>query len=253
MTIGINLYTLRDQCKDAAGLRYTLARLGEIGYTVVQVSGMTLEPEEIAGIIKESGLTCAATHMSWPQVRDDTERVIKIHEMYGCRHAAIGGLALEYIQTASGIDRFAREISAPVQKLMNAGISFSYHNHHHEFVRIDGKTWLEMLYERIDPKYLCAEIDTYWIQTGGGNPVKWIRKMAGREPLLHVKDKVIAAGIEERFAPVGSGNLDWSEILKAAEESGVEYVLVEQDNMYGCDPFEAVGDSYRFLTSMGLS
>jgi sugar phosphate isomerase/epimerase len=253
MTIGINLYSLREQCKDAAGLHYTLARLGEIGYTAVQVSGVSLEPERIADQVKESGLICAATHMPWPQIRDATEQVIKIHQMYGCRHAAIGGLPPEYIQTSSGIDRFAREISVPAKKLADAGISLSYHNHHHEFIRIDGKTWLEMLYERIDPKYLSAEIDTYWVQTGGGDPVKWIRKMAGREPLLHVKDKAIASGIEERFAPVGSGNLDWPEILKAAEESGVEYVLVEQDEMYGCDPFAAVEDSYRFLASMGLS
>jgi sugar phosphate isomerase/epimerase len=252
MTIGINLFSLRDQCKDSAGLRYTLARLGEIGYTAVQVSGMSLEPEEIAGLIKDSGLTCAATHMSWPQIRDNTEQVINIHKMYGCKHAAIGGLPQEYVQTASGIDRFAREILVPIQKLADAGISFSYHNHHHEFIKIGNKTWLEMLYERIGPKHLYAEIDTYWVQTGGGDPVQWIRKMAGRQSLLHVKDKAIAMGGDQRFAPVGSGNLDWPGILKAAEESGVEYVLVEQDEMYGCDPFEAVGASYKFLASMGL-
>lgn len=253
MVTGINLFTLHEQCKDLAGLKYTLTRLREIGYSCVQISGVSLEPEVIAETLKETGMKCAATHMGWPQLRDETERAIEIHKLYDCRHTAIGMLPQEYLKGASGIDRFAREISVPARKLADAGITLSYHNHHIEFTKVDSKTWLEVLYNTIDPKYLNAEIDTYWVQTGGGDPVQWIRRMAGREPLLHVKDKIITFSGEQRFAEIGMGNLNWPEILKAAEESGVEYVLVEQDSMYDRDPFEAVKISYDYLASMGLS
>lgn len=253
MTVGINLFTLHEQCTDKAGFKYTLARLKEIGYTSVQISGIALEPEVIAEVLNESGLKCVATHMDWPQIRDTTQRVIEIHKMYGCKQVAIGMLSREYLQGPSGIDRFARELPPVAKMLADAGITLSYHNHHFEFAKIGKKTWLETLYDSTDPKHLCAELDTYWVQTGGGDPVQWIRKMAGREPLLHVKDKVVTLSAEERFAEIGNGNLNWPEIIKAAEESGVEYVLVEQDAMFGRDPFEAVEISYKFLASMGLS
>lgn len=253
MIVGINLFSLRDQCADKAGLKYTLTRLKEIGYKSVQVSGVALEPEVIAETLKSCNMKCAATHMGWPQIREDTERVIEIHKMYGCKHAAIGMLPREYVLGPSGIDRFVRELPPVIKKLKESGLDLSYHNHHFEFAKIGKKTWLETLYEKTDKDMLCSEIDTYWVQTGGGDPIAWIKKMAGREPLLHVKDKIVTYTGEERFAEIGEGNLNWPGILKAANESGVEYVLVEQDQMYTRDPFEAVEISYKYLASNGLA
>jgi sugar phosphate isomerase/epimerase len=60
-------------------------------------------------------------------------------------------------------------------------------------------------------------------------------------------------GREQRFAPVGEGNLNWPAILNAAEAGGVEYYLVEQDVTYDLDPFEALAVSFRNLEAMGLS
>jgi sugar phosphate isomerase/epimerase len=252
ISIGINLYTLRDQCADLSGLRFTFARLKEIGYRYVQVSGVGVEPEIVAEELKASGISCAATHMGWPFLRDETDRAIEIHKMYNCRHTAIGSAPPEYRQGLSGVERLALEMPAVAEKLAEAGISLSYHNHHFDLAGARGRTWLETLYERISPAHLGAELDTYWIQTGGASPAEWIRRMAGREPLLHLKDKIVTIDGEERFAPVGEGNLPWDQILAAAEECGVEFALVEQDQMYGRDPFDAVESSYRFLASKGL-
>jgi len=110
-----------------------------------------------------------------------------------------------------------------------------------------------MLYDQADSRHLKAEIDTYWIQAGGGDPVEWIRKCAGREPLLHLKDMGITPGREVRMAEIGEGNLNWPAILKAAEQAGVEYLLVEQDNCYDRGPFESLAISYANLKEMGYS
>ncbi|MCE5199935.1 MAG: sugar phosphate isomerase/epimerase [Armatimonadota bacterium] len=252
MTIGVNLYTLREQCTDLPGFKYTLSRLKDMGYTAVQVSGVALDPEVIAEALNQSGVSCVATHVAWPMVRDETQRIIDIHKMYNCKHVAIGSLPKEYFQGRSGVERFIRELPSPAEKLTTAGLTFSYHNHHFELAKIGEKTWLETLYDNSNPSHLNAEIDTCWIQHGGGDPVWWVRKMAGREPLLHVKDWGPTLSGEVRTLAVGEGNLNWAEILKAAEESGVEYVLVEQDDHYGRDPFESVEMSYKYLVSMGL-
>ena len=109
-----------------------------------------------------------------------------------------------------------------------------------------------MLYEQGSPKHLKAELDTYWVQAGGGDPVAWIRKCAGREPLLHLKDMCVTPSREQRFAEIGEGNLNWPDILKAAEQGGVEYYLVEQDQCYERTPLESLAISCRNLKAMGL-
>ncbi len=108
-----------------------------------------------------------------------------------------------------------------------------------------------MLYDMSSPEHLKAEIDTYWIQAGGGDPAEWVRKCAGREPLLHLKDMCVTTDREIRMAEIGEGNLNWPAILSAAEEGGVEFALVEQDSCYDRDPFECLEISYRNLCTMG--
>ena len=39
-----------------------------------------------------------------------------------------------------------------------------------------------------------------------------------------------------QFAEVGQGNMNWPELLPAAEKAGAEYFLIEQDDTYGRDP-----------------
>ncbi|MCI7644200.1 MAG: sugar phosphate isomerase/epimerase, partial [Lentisphaeria bacterium] len=53
--------------------------------------------------------------------------------------------------------------------------------------------------------------------------------------------------IDDRIMrPIGSGNLDWANIIPAAQAAGVEWYIVEQD-VCQKDPFESVSDSLNFL------
>jgi sugar phosphate isomerase/epimerase len=134
--------------------------------------------------------------------------------------------------------------------LHDAGLTFSYHNHSFEFVRFGKRTGLDLLYEESDPRYLQAELDTYWIQHGGGDPADWVRKMKGRMPVVHLKDMVIVDG-EPTMAEIGEGNLNWPAILAACAEAGVEWYAIEQD-ICRRDPFESLKISYDNLRQMGL-
>ena len=183
----------------------------------------------------------------------ELDEVIAEHKMWKCKHAAIGGLFEEKYRGLNGLKRFLDELGPVSEKLLQEGIDFSYHNHNHELVRYGNKTWLAMLYEQASPEQLKAEIDVYWIQAGGGDPVAWIKKCSGRQPLLHLKDMVVTPDREQRFAEIGEGNLNWTGILQAASESGVEWYLVEQDTCYEHAPFESIAISYRNLVDMGLN
>jgi sugar phosphate isomerase/epimerase len=89
------------------------------------------------------------------------------------------------------------------------------------------------------------------VQHGGGDPAAWIRKVANRMPVVHLKDMVIVDR-QPTMAEVGEGNMNWAAILDACRESGVEWYAVEQDITPG-DPFESLAISYRNLAEMGLS
>lgn len=252
--LAAQLYTCRAFTQTLDGVADTLRKIKDIGYRAVQISGFgPVDPRGVAKLVKDLGLTVCATHMGWEQFQKDLDGVIETHKLWNCRHTAIGGIFDAAYFSADGVKRFLDELAPLAAKLTAEGMDFSYHNHSHELVKYNGKTWLEMLYEQGDPKMLKAEIDTYWITHGGGDPADWVRRCAGREPLLHLKDMAISATREQRFAEVGEGNLNWPAILKEARAGGVEWYIVEQDECYGRDPFESLAISYQNLQSMGLS
>lgn len=252
--LGAQLYTVREFTRTIPDIAETLKKVAGIGYTAIQISALgPVGPEEVAKLVEDNGLTVAGTHMAWDRFLNQLDEVIAEHKMWNCAHAAIGGLFTPEYRSLDGLKRFLDELGPVAEKLAQEGIDFSYHNHNHELMRYGEKTWLEMLYEQAAPEMLKAEIDVYWIQAGGGDPAVWIRKCAGREPLLHLKDMAVGPDREQRMAEIGEGNMNWPAILRAAEESGVEWYLVEQDRCYGRDPFESLAISYRNLRAMGLS
>ena len=106
--------------------------------------------------------------------------------------------------------------------------------------------------EEIPAELLKAEIDTYWIQAGGGSPTAWLKATAGRIPIIHFKDMAFRDG-QAVFAEIGEGNLDWPSIIAASQSGGCEYAFIEQDDCYDRTPLESLAISYRNLKAMGLS
>ena len=252
--LGAQMYTVREFTQTLPGIAESLKKVADIGYTAVQISAFgPVDPKEVAKLVEDCGLTVAATHVGWNRFLEELDEVIAEHKMWGCTHAAIGGLFTPEYTDLDGLKRFLDELGPVAERLAQEGMDFSYHNHNHELVRYGEKTWLEMLYEQASPEMLKAEIDTYWVQAGGGDPALWVRKCAGREPLFHLKDMAVTPEREQRMAEIGEGNLNWPAILQAAEEGGVEWYLIEQDHCYGRDPFESLAISYRNLQAMGFS
>ena len=250
--LAAQLYTVRDFTKTAPDLAATLQKVRAIGYTAVQLSALgPIPPAEVRAMLEHEGLTVCNTHVSYDRLWNDLPAVIEEHRLWECRHVAIGSLPQAYRgDGAAGYRRFAREAVEVGRRLREAGLSFSYHNHAFEFAHFDGARALDILYDESDPALLQAEIDTYWVQYGGGDPAAWIRKVAGRMPVVHLKDMVIQDN-QQVMAEVGAGNLNWPAILEACREAGVEWYAVEQD-ICQRDPFESLAISYANLRGMGL-
>ena len=246
MKIGAQFYTIRESCKTLEGLSESLKKVADIGYTTVQISGTC--PFE-AGWLKQeldkNSLSCVITHTPKTQLVD-TVKVCNDHKIFGCNNVGLGYYKFKEGDLAQ-IYREFMDTYAPIAQTVNEqGLYFMYHNHDMEFQKIDGKLILRKLYE--DVQDMGFTLDTYWIHKGGCDPASMIREFAGRIPCIHLKDYSYGASMEV----VGEGNLGWDGIFAAAADSGVEYMLVEQDNCNGEDPFECLKRSYQFLKSNGF-
>ena len=91
-------------------------------------------------------------------------------------------------------------------------------------------------------------LDTYWIQAGGGDPAQWVERLSGRIPCIHLKD--FAYG--RKMAVLGEGNINFDRVFQKAADGGTEYMLVEQDDCNGEDPFDCLKRSYEYLKSRGF-
>lgn len=254
--LAAQLFTIRDFTKTRSDFAESMRKIREIGYRVVQVSSVgPINDADIKRACDDNGLAICNTHVDFGQLQNDIEAVIAQHELWGCRHVAIGGMPHEFRDSEDGFRTFAKIANGIGEKLADAGLTFSYHNHSFEFVKFGGRSGLDILFAETDPRYVKAELDTYWIQHGGADPIIWIDRMAGRMPVIHLKDMVMTPSADGRgqqtMAEVGEGNMNFAGILESCQRAGVEYYAVEQD-ICQRDPFESLAISYRNLRAMGL-
>jgi len=250
--LAAQLYTIREFTQTAADFAASMEKIRAIGYRAVQVSAIGPIPHaEVLAILRDLGLTICITHIGYERLWHDLDAVIDQHQLWNCQNVAIGSMPPPYrAEGEAGFKRFAEDASRVGERLSAAELTFSYHNHSFEFVRFGGRTGLDVIYSESDPRYLQAELDTYWIQHGGGDPVAWIERMKGRMPVVHLKDMVIVDG-EQAMAEIGEGNLNWPAILQACRDAEVEWYAIEQD-VCRRDPFESLKISYENLRAMGV-
>ncbi len=245
--LAAQLYTCRDLLQTPADIATTLRRVRTVGYTAVQVSGMGPIPEdELMTILDGEGLECCATHEPSKVILAEPERVVERLARLRCRYTAYPYPSDIDLTDPAAVATFISQLDHAGSVLAAAGQTLCYHNHHQEFRHLGGRVILDLIYEGTSPTHLQGEPDTYWIQFGGGDPVAWCEKLAGRLPLLHLKDYMVDAQNNVTMCEIGAGNLDWARIVSAGEKSGCAWFIVEQDTCPG-DPVDSLAQSYRYL------
>ena len=251
MRVGAQFYTLREYCKDLDSFSETLKKVADIGYKFVQVSGTCpFEAEWLKAELDKNGLRCVLTHTNPDAIRNDTEKVINDHKIFGSGLIGIGAMPGGFQNP--DYEGFIAGFRPAAKKISEKGLYLMYHNHQFEFAKDEkGVTGLEKLAQAFTPEEMGFTVDTYWVQFGGGDPAQWIKNLKGRVPAIHLKDMAVVEN-KQRMAVVGEGNINFSRILYEAENAGTEYLLVEQDDCNGEDPFECLKRSFRRLGSWGL-
>lgn len=249
MEIGAQLYTVRSFCQNLTDFSETLRRVADIGYRTVQVSGTCdYDAAWLRQELDRNGLRCVLTHIPADRLTENTAEIIAAHDVFGCDLIGLGWYPFDIEQRPDSYDRFVDTYRPVAHAIHAAGKTFMYHNHDQEFKSLNGRIILQHLLEDFSPEEMGFTLDTYWVQAGGGDPAQWLEKLAGRIPCIHLKD----FGYGRRMDVIGEGNINFDRVFEKAEAGGTRYMLVEQDNCNGEDPFECLRRSYDFLRSRGF-
>jgi len=126
------------------------------------------------------------------------------------------------------------------------GLILCWHNHNKEFTEMEQGLPFDYLMNHTDKDLVKCELDIYWTQKGGADPVKILRSYKGRYPILHIKD--MAAGKEQDFACPGSGIIDFASVFSEAADQGIAHYFVERDNVIdGLDCLKTSGEYLKQL------
>lgn len=222
-SVALQLYTVRDET--ARDFAATMQRVAEIGYPAVEFAGYgDLTSGQMAALLAETGLKAASTHVALTKLEEDLEQAITYCLDIGCSFLTVPWLLPE-LRSAEGMRTLAPRFNEMGRHCRERGLGFAYHNHAFEFDESDGHYLLDILLKETDPALVGLELDTYWAAFAGVDPIAYLRKYAGRVPLIHVKDMTP----ERTFTQVGEGTLDIQGIIKAAQQGGTQWLVVEND------------------------
>ena len=249
--VGLQLYSLRaDFPKDVPG---TMKFVHDLGFVEVELAGTyKLEPEEFNKLIKENGFKPIAAHFPFERYRDDAEGVAKEAKALGLKYSGVA-----WVPHKGQFDEAQARATADVfnkagEVLAKYGIKFFYHIHGYEFIPFGDGTLFDLLMKETNPKYVTFEMDILWVVFPGQDPVKLFQKYGKRFELVHLKDlkKGVKTGEMTGHTDVtndvaiGSGQMDYPSILKAAQKAGVKHYFIEDESP---SAREQLPESLKFL------
>ena len=247
--VGAQLYTIKESTQTYEDFDKSMEKVSKMGYRQVQASGLGItDGTKIRQICDKYGLEITCTHRPFDNYVNNIEGEIEYHKQIGCSIAGLGAIpGCGKDLTEEKVMKFIAAMNTVYDKLAEAGITFAYHNHAFEFMKLNGKYIMDLMIEYGKFDFI---IDTYWLAFAGIDSADYIKKLGKRVVCIHLKDIAMADPEKTMMADVGYGNLKWEKILSVCEEVGVTYALVEKDDGVG-DPFECLERSYNYLKQNG--
>lgn len=260
---GLTLYTLRnDMGEDAEG---TLKAVAAAGYKYIEAADYRdgkfykMTPEEFKNALDELGLIPLSTHMGSVSLENADEQIADV-KAAGFKYFVLPVPPRDFfafdqenrsIKMKGDIKELTEFMNTLGKKCKEAGLELLYHNHDFEYKKDEnGLVPIEYFMENTDPELVNFQVDLYWVVKAGADPIAYMEKYPGRYRIWHVKDM----DDQGRFAPVGTGTIDFAKILEKKDISGMKYYIVEQDQTFDdMTPLEAIKISHKGLEKFGFN
>jgi sugar phosphate isomerase/epimerase len=159
-----------------------------------------------------------------------------------------GRFSMVPAESRSQLDTLVEKLNRAGREYRDRGLTFGYHNHHIEFIRVDGVVPYDYLMSNTDPNLVKIELDIGWLATSGVDPVAYLRRHAGRVISCHLKDynaAIVSDVPQRRVVAPGAGTVDFAAVLAAMNETRVAHGYIEVD--VSDDPFGDVRRGHAHL------
>jgi inosose dehydratase len=233
-----------------------VADIAAAGYTGAEMFDGNLaayadRPDDLRDLLGSNGVELVSVYTGanfiYPDILSDeldkVRRSCELAEMFGASRLVVGGGARRADGTRpADYDRLAAALDE-VDELASAhGLAASYHPHLSTIV--EGPDELAQLLPKTQIAF-CP--DTAHLAAGGGDPAALIREYGERVSHVHLKDVQLSTG---EFLPLGQGDLDFADILRAVGEVGYDSWLLVELDAYDGDPLEAAQISKAHLDQL---
>jgi inosose dehydratase len=208
-------------------------------------------PEELHRLLSESGVKLVSVYSGanfifadvLPEELHRINRAAELAATFGAERLVVGGGARRSAGTTDeDYALLARGLDQVTDIAESFGLTASYHPHLSTIVESPSELERLMNTTRIG---FCP--DTAHLAAGGGDPAAVIRKYPDRIRHVHLKD---FRADPFQFLPLGEGDLDFPDIIRAVKESGYDsWLMVELDN-YAGDPRAAAEISKKYLDKL---
>ena len=252
------MYSVReligDPAKYAKNHETVLKDLSAMGFTAVEAANYDngllygVTPEQFKTDIEAAGMKVLSSHVTRNlsdeelKNKDFTaglqwwDQAIDAHKRAGMKYMVIPWCTVP--KTLTDLQTICEYYNQVGKKVTAAGMKLGYHNHSHEFQKVEGKTMLDYMIEHTDAANLFFQMDVYWAVRGQVSPVEYFNKYPGRFTLLHIKD----------HREIGqSGMVGFDAIFNNADKAGLKGWVLELESSIAPSIMDGMKSSIEYL------
>ena len=243
--IAIQLYTVRDLL--AKNFKTVVTQIAEMGYVGVETAGFPgISVVEASDLFADLGLQVCSAHTQLPYGKQKNQ-VIELADALEISRV-VSSTSRDDFNSIDSIKALCARWNEAAEVADEFDLELGLHNHWWEFSQLEGRMAFDVLMENLDER-IFFQIDTYWVNTGGGDASQIVEKLGERAPLLHMKDGPCTQ--DSDMVAVGDGEMDFSQIVEASHGTS-DWLIVELDRCE-TDMMEAVEKSYNYLVKHDLA
>jgi sugar phosphate isomerase/epimerase len=234
--LGVQTYTFRRSIgNDPAKVLDTIKMLG---FTEVEGGGGRISSEDFKKLCDERGISIPSTGAGYDQLVKSPDSVAMQAKALGSKYVMCAWIPHENgVLTFENAKKAVEDFNKAGKYLKQNGLILCYHAHGYEFQPYEDGTLLDYIVKNTKPEYVSFEMDIFWIQFGGGDPVALLKKYGDRWKLMHLKDmrkgikKDLSGGTStENDVAFGTGQIDIPAILKEAKKIGIKHYFIEDES-----------------------
>lgn len=217
--LALQLYTVREECQK--DFIKTLEKVSKLGFEGVEFAGFyNTDAKELKKYLEKFNLKAVGSHTPFEDIVYKCDEIISYNKEIGNKNIVCPYYNLK---TKEDLDNFINGLKMVIDKYEDNEMTLFYHNHTHEFEKIDNEYIFDILIKSFDSK-LKIELDTFWAYSANVNVIEYIEKNLTNLKLLHLKD-----GIESKPKALGEGKTPIIEIFRNAKKNNIEWIIVEND------------------------